>query len=189
MTDMQESIARGYPLNQETFEDFVNRLKYDRFGKGVEYHYTRDPIFIVERLNRIYGYDLDCVDSYAVIIDDSCWDSIEKFYNECDDDIKQSLELFIASNTSYVNGFLNAPTFEQMYAIESIDGARISGYQDVWEYVCSHFTREAADAFIKRKSHDYPLGLRIYVDSQSYCWEFNAIVDAIAKGNIIWKSE
>ena len=49
----------------------------------------------------------------------------------------------------------------------------------------SHFTREAAEAFIKRKSHDYRDGLRIYVDANIYCWEFNAIKEALMDGRLV----
>ena len=53
--------------------------------------------------------------------------------------------------------------------------------------MCAHFTQEAADAFIARKKHDFPDGLRVYVDAQTYCWEFNAIKEAILSGRIVFQ--
>ena len=41
-----------------------------------------------------------------------------------------------------------------------------------------------ADAFIKRKGHDYREGLRVYVDATSYSWELNTIKAAILDGRI-----
>jgi hypothetical protein len=57
------------------------------------------------------------------------------------------------------------------------------GYHESWEYECAHLTREAAEAFIKRKAHDHRK-LRIYVDSQYWCWEFNAIIEGMISGEI-----
>ena len=56
--------------------------------------------------------------------------------------------------------------------------------EERWEFVCQHFTRDAADAFIKRKGHDYREGLRVYVDATSYSWELNTIKAAILDGRI-----
>jgi len=53
----------------------------------------------------------------------------------------------------------------------------------VWSYVNSHFTYAAAEAFIKRKSHDYK-ELRIFTDAQNYCWEFNTIKEGLLNGDI-----
>ncbi len=39
-------------------------------------------------------------------------------------------------------------------------------------------------AFIDRKKHDYSLGLRIMVDSQYRCWEWNMIVQGLLNGQI-----
>lgn len=50
----------------------------------------------------------------------------------------------------------------------------------VGDGVKRHYT---ADAFIKRKKHDYD-ELRVYVDSQYWCWEFNAIKNAILSGKL-----
>jgi len=47
--------------------------------------------------------------------------------------------------------------------------------------VNSHFTRDAAEAFIRRKQHDYG-EMRVYVESQYYAWEFEAIKEAILDG-------
>ncbi len=43
---------------------------------------------------------------------------------------------------------------------------------------------DAAEAFIKRKKHDYRKGLRVYVDASTYSWELNTIKAAILSGRI-----
>ncbi|MNN59485.1 hypothetical protein D3C81_1746030 [compost metagenome] len=49
----------------------------------------------------------------------------------------------------------------------------------------AHFTKDAAEAFIRRKKHDYRHGMRVYVESQYYAWEFNVIKNAILDGRLI----
>jgi hypothetical protein len=61
----------------------------------------------------------------------------------------------------------------------------VTGWEEEWEYVNCHFTYAAAEAFIKRKKHDYR-ELRIYVDSQYWCWEFEAIKAAILNGTLTY---
>jgi hypothetical protein len=39
----------------------------------------------------------------------------------------------------------------------------------------SHFTKDTAEAFIRRKQHDYG-EMRIYVESQYYDWKFEVKV-------------
>jgi hypothetical protein len=61
-------------------------------------------------------------------------------------------------------------------------------YDDRWDYVCAHFTKEAAEAFIARKKHDHD-ELRIYVDCQLYCWEYNAIIEGLLTGKIVFQGQ
>ena len=49
----------------------------------------------------------------------------------------------------------------------------------------SHFTKDAAEAFIRRKKHDYG-EMRVYVESQYYAWEFEAIKAAILDGTLTY---
>ena len=38
-----------------------------------------------------------------------------------------------------------------------------------------------------RKMHDYRRGMRVYVEAQVYCWEFNAIIAGLMDGRILFK--
>lgn len=51
----------------------------------------------------------------------------------------------------------------------------------------SHFTKEAAEAFIQRKMQDYRKGMWAYVEAQVYCWEFNVIIAGVMDGRIVFK--
>lgn len=74
---------------------------------------------------------------------------------------------------------------DQWELMESVEDVSVLGYARRWEIVNSHFTHEAAQAFIYRKGHDYP-PLRIYVEAQIYCWEYEAIKAAILDGTLTY---
>lgn len=146
-------------LEKETFDDFISRLKYHNQGEGVKDHCTANPIFIVQKRVRVYGFDSEYVSDYV-------WCNEEQDHKEA-----------------------NVVTARRLDALD--DDGRATGdwekiyYVDRWEYVCAHLTKEAAEAFIARKGHDYE-GLRVWVDSQYWCWEFNAIIKALLDGKVIF---
>ncbi|MBS0856265.1 MULTISPECIES: hypothetical protein [unclassified Tatumella] len=185
MTEEKLSLATRAPLTQETFDDFVNRLRHDVAGKGVERHCTRDAIFNVERLRRVTGIDLSFEPERMLTDEDHEreWFSPKEYWNSLDLDEKKSLnEECLESNDSF---FLDLDEEDQWEFLGDRDYLNLYGYQEEWEYVNSHLTRDAAEAFIKRKAHDYPDGLRVFVDSRVWCWEFTAIVDALINGQLV----
>jgi nitrite reductase/ring-hydroxylating ferredoxin subunit len=164
-------------LTKEYFDDFVSRLKFHNLGVGVDDHCTANPIFIVEKRVRHIGTSLefdpetlwvDCPEHESEYTDDELKDAIAEYNEE------------------------NGPTdeFDPDSDDEvTADGETIFkkvGYFDTWEYVCAHFTKEAAQAYIARKKHDYR-ELRIYVDAQVHCWEFNSIVKGLLDGKITFQ--
>jgi hypothetical protein len=75
---------------------------------------------------------------------------------------------------------------DQWYVLAELPEHTVTGWDDRWEYVNAHFTHAAAEAFIKRKKHDYRDGMRVYVESQYYAWEFEAIKAAILDGTLTY---
>jgi hypothetical protein len=144
-------------LTKETFEDFVNRLRYHNKGEGVNDHCTRDPIFIVQSRKRVYGFDQQYEGDYV-------WCDTANEHDEADALMAKRLDVLD-------DGGRETGKWEKVY------------YVDRWDYVCSHFTKEAASTFIDRKKHDHH-ELRIYVDCQLYCWEYNAIINGLLDGKI-----
>ena len=144
-------------LTRENFEDFVGRLRHHNRGAGVNDHCTRDPLFVVQKRERIYGLDGQYVDEYE-------WRNTDDSEREADDRMIGRLE-------ALDDGGRDTAPWGKVY------------YADRWEYVCAHFTREGADAFIARKRHDYR-ELRVYVDCQIYCWEYNAVIEGLLSGKI-----
>ena len=176
------SLSTGAALTLETWADFVQRLHHDCVGEGVKRHYTADAIFIVQARKLIFGIDKDYTDRWAVLLDDHHWFSPRDYWDDCDEDQKSSLDV-LACEADGVP-FLELNDSQQWCILEDLDDHTVVGWNDRWDYVCAHLTRDAADAFIARKKHDYHDGLRIYVDAQTYCWEFNAIKAAILTGRL-----
>ncbi|HHP5403323.1 TPA: hypothetical protein ACSCX2_000138 [Aeromonas veronii] len=182
-SDKPVSLAHGAPLSTESWADFVARLRHDCVGEGVHDHCTADAIFKVESRQLIYGIDKDYTDKIAVICDDSVWFSPQEYWDECDDD--QQSHLNELAQEAEGEDFLNLKRFRAQWNIlGELDDHTVTGWDDKWVPVNSHFTKDAAEAFIERKRHDYREGMRVYVDAQTYCWEYNTIKEGILQGRI-----
>lgn len=183
MSEQSASLARGAELTPETFADFVKRLQYHCRGEGVDDHCTASALFIVEARRFIYGIDPDYGADKAVIVDDQSWRSVQEYWDDCEDDERAELDSkmqdFCCCN------FMEADSYSQWEVLGELENHTVTGWDERWEYVNAHFTKEAADAFIARKKHDYRDGLRVFVDSQYWCWEFEAIKNALMDGRLV----
>lgn len=181
---MSKSIATGAPLNSETFDDFVTRLRHDCEGAGVVRHCTADAFFIVQQKVRTYGYTEDYSDLKMIYRDDYTWYTIKEFWDSLDEDERKTLDNLAHNNIDDGKKFLKIDEHSQYLLLEDEQSEfTVVRYREDWEYVNAHFTRDAAEAFIRRKKHDYG-ELRIYVDSQYWCWEFVEIKNAILSGKL-----
>jgi hypothetical protein len=180
--DRKMSIAKGAPLTEDTWADFVTRLRHDCVGAGVEEHYTADAIFIVQAKRYIFGIDTDFGGDIAVLYDECYWFSPEDYYKDLDEEGKEDLDT--KSQEEYDCPFLELNGGFQGDLLSELPEHTVTGVREEWEYVNAHFTKDAAEAFIARKKHDYPDGLRVYIDAQVYCWEYNTIKEAILSGKL-----
>jgi hypothetical protein len=176
------SIATGQELTAESFADFVERLRHHVNGEGVKYHYTADALFTVQAKRYIYGIDKDYTDKWAVCVEDMSWESPAEYWQDASDETRQELDA--AANERSSIPFLELDESEQWDLLADLDEHNVVGFDERWDYVNAHFTKEAAEAFVARKKHDYPDGLRIYVEAQVYCWEFNEIIKGLLDGRI-----
>lgn len=181
------SIAKGAELTAETWADFVARLHHDCVGKGVERHYTSDAIFIVEARRLIFGIDKDYTEQLAVLLDGHHWLSPTEYWDDCDEEGQASLDAEALDQSDGECKFLDLEEHDQWELLADLDDHTVTGWDERWEYVSAHLTHDAADAFIARKKHDYLDGLRVCVEAQTYCWEFNAIKDAVLDGRIVFQ--
>lgn len=175
---MTATLAKGADLTPETWADFVARLHHDCVGEGVGDHYTADAVFLVQKAERYLvpeGY------GGTPVIFDGCEHSepVPTFFENCCEETKAKL------NEACDGDFLGADEYDKSSALsEHLPDYSLLYEEMRWEFLNQHFTRDAADAFIKRKGHDYRDGLRVYVDASSYSWELNTIKAAILSGQI-----
>lgn len=81
---------------------------------------------------------------------------------------------------------MKADESDQWHVLGELDGHAVTGVCENWECINAHFTKDADEAFTRRKKHDYGKGMRADVESQYYSWEFNAIKEAILNGTLIY---
>lgn len=119
----------------------------------------------------------------CAILEDSHWEDPDEFYNDhAEYSISMKLDEWAQKESEC--DFIDLSDYDKWEAIKEIKYVTVTGMDERWEYVNSHFTKDAAEAFIKRKQHDYREGLRVYVDAQSYCWEWNTIKNALIAGKL-----
>lgn len=172
------TLAQGAELTPETWADFVARLHHDCVGEGVNEHHTADAVFLVQQaveqlVPEGYGGD--------PVIFDGCEHSepVPEFFENCCEETKTKL------NEACGGSFMDADEYEQEQALkEHLPDYSLLYVTTRWETLNQHFTKAAAEAFIKRKKHDYRKGLRVYVDCSCYSWELNTIKAAILSGRI-----
>lgn len=181
------TLATGATLTPETFADFVARLRHDVAGEGVKDHYTADPIFIVQARKEIAGIDRDYTDKLLVFVDDCTWYSPQEYWNDLDEHGRESLDRKSVEEEGA--SFLGLDEASQWSILDALPDHTVTGWDEKWEYVSAHMTKDAAEAFIKRKGHDYRNGLRVYVESQCYSWEYNTIVAALMRGDLVLKGQ
>lgn len=192
------TLVNGGDLNKQSFDEFITRLIHDCRGDGVKDHITSDAIFTVQHNELVTGIDIDYADNVGCYFDGSFSGSIAEFLDELaadhEDDnnfglwlsenYEQDLEWLMSEDQETQIGILN--DFDQSENGRSC--LTICGYKYEWTHINSHFTKAAAERFIKRKKHDYG-EMRVYVNSQYYAWEFNAIKNALMDGRLILSEE
>lgn len=182
------SLATGHDLTATTWADFVLRLRHDCNGAGVKWHHTAAALFTVQTKRIDYGFEPDYAEDLVVCREDCSWFSPEEYWEDCDEE--DQAELNARAQADDECDFLELSIDDQWELLGELDDHTVTGWNKRWEIVNSHFTKDAAEAFIRRKQHDYG-EMRVYVESQYYAWEFEAIKDAILSGTLTYtpKSE
>lgn len=190
MTDTTKlSIATGAILTPETFEEFKQRLHYDCRGEGVRDHGTANAVFTVQEKRMITGLDAEYGEKlvYDNTGDFMHWFSPQEYWDDLDDEERDELEIHARNLMDDPNCTFIALDVEQQWdVLEDLPTLDVGYYTWQWKYINGHLTKAAAEAFIKRKQHDYG-ELRIFVESSYWCWELNEIRDAILDGRLVLK--
>lgn len=168
------SLAASGELNKKSWDDFVDRLMYQCEGAGVKEHCTSYPIFEVQEKTINTGMDREFTSDWVIIDEEAFFYSPEELYIDLDDEQTQKLNAD--------GDFLSLHEKEQWEILERT-GYIVTGYVTEWVTINQHLTKEGAEAFIKRKGHNYS-ELRVYVNSLYWCNEFKTIQKAILDGKI-----
>ncbi|MBU3166914.1 ead/Ea22-like family protein [Acinetobacter baumannii] len=168
----------------ETWAEFTQQLKnsWENDNAG-----TDSPIFVVQSKNIVWGLDPthDSVEITNIVDVDqeSKYKSVEEFYDSLKAAEKHDLnglaideedELFLDVKVSTQINILSEWNERNVYICHG---------KYFWEDINCHLTRSAAEAFIKRKSHDYG-ELRVFVKSLYWCDEFKNLLKAIINGEV-----
>jgi hypothetical protein len=135
---------------------------------------TANPIFVVQEEEMILGFHRDYTD-------DAAWvdmDSGEFFIHTERDEVVAEL---ISDGFPY-EGKTPGEITDEM--IEQ-SGYVSMGYNKRWKHISAHLTEKAANRYIEANGHRHSGDLRVYVDSQYRCHEFNAVVEALRSGQLI----
>lgn len=181
------SLVNGQILTSDTWNDFVTRLRHDCEGNGVDEHHTADALFTVQAKRLIFGIDLDYTDKKAVCFDGSNWFSPQEYWDDCDEE--GQAELNTKAELEHEKPFLELDESDQWEILAELDEHIVTGWDETWEYVNAHLTKDAAEAFIRRKKHDYRDGMRVFVESQYHACEFNTIKQGILSGQLVFNEE
>ncbi|WP_421560866.1 MULTISPECIES: hypothetical protein [unclassified Pseudomonas] len=181
--ELAPSLATGHGLDAATCNDFVTRLRHDCNGAGVKWHHTAAALFTVQTKRIDYGYEPDYAEGLVVCREDCSWFSPEEYWEDCDEEDQAELNARVQQD--FECDFLGLSVDDQWELLGELDDHTVTGWNKRWEIVNSHFTKDAAEAFIRRKQHDYG-EMRVYVESQYYAWEFEAIKEAIIAGALTY---
>lgn len=171
-------------LTKKNFGTLIKNLKHwNGSDEGINSHGTANPIFDVQEKVKVYGFEQGYSDKHAFIHESTDeHESVKEFLEAFDsDDLKSLCE---SANLESVEEFLKVDESMQLHFLKNAGyGLEKVFYKEEWKHVNTHLTREGAEAFIKRKQHDYG-ELRIYVSSLYWCWEFNMIIKGLLSGKI-----
>lgn len=179
------SLATGAKLNAATWSEFVARMRHHCLGEGVEAHCTRDAVFEVQERTLVYGLREEYGTELVAVFHECEYFEPSQAWDELEDDEKQ--ELLTKSDLPLDTVFASLSTTEQWNVLAESDEIDVVGFIEQWRPLNWHLTPEAAQAFITRKSHDYPKGLRMSVECERYAWEFNEVRNAILHGKLVFK--
>ncbi|MNQ98781.1 hypothetical protein D3C85_1144890 [compost metagenome] len=180
------SLATGADLNPATWAEFVERLRYDCNGAGVKWHHTAAAIFTVQTKRIDYGFEIDYAEGRVVCLEDRSWFSPKEYWEDLDGEERAEIDLSLMADRE--RSFMDLDEDDQWDYLAECDDHTVTGWRKRWEIVNSHFTRDAAEAFIRRKQHDYG-EMRVYVESQYYAWEFQTIKEAILDGTLTYRQK
>lgn len=168
-------------LDANSWNEFVTRLHHHNTADGRSSHGTNEPLFIVQSKDMICGFEDGFSGERYVYDGESSFASPQEYWDALDAQGKHALNGQSLETEDEL--FCDLSENTQWDILGESEGLTVSRCRPEWRFISAHLTREAAEAFIARKGHDYN-ELRVYVSSQAYCVEFNSIKKGILDGLI-----
>lgn len=174
-------LTRTGHLTKQTFADFKNRLWDACEGNGVSAHCTANALFVVQRRVTTWGLMDGYAQHWGVVASGKPYDSLAQFYeSECEERRRLMDE---SAQNLYGLPFVELAHDQAADLLERRE-VDVVGYRYSWAFVSAHFTPEAAARYVDKNQMGFDEPLRVYVASQAYCDEFNAVKNALMDGRI-----
>ncbi|MDM1021637.1 hypothetical protein QSV37_15190 [Acinetobacter sp. VNK23] len=167
-----------------SWQDFVAELI-----ESHEKHYcsTREPVWMVQEKQTIYGMDPDYVDDYKWVDDGEVFfDTPQELFDGQDGQTKHKInEISINEHEELFTDIDESTQCDVLESAAESLGRNWSKvhYVENWVNVQAFLTRHDADRFIKRQGHNYK-ELRVYVESLWRSPQLGNLVQAILDGEL-----
>lgn len=187
-----DSLIYGV-LTKDTFNDFIARLHHDVRGAGVDNHYTADAIFNVMENKMIVGIDPDYANETGYFDEEGqLYKTTKEFFDSLDEEVKEVLKAKldkVADGESNWYDSISASDFVAIVSDALNVNVMFTGYSCELRHVSTHLTDEAAEAYIKRNTHNHSGKMVVYVQSRYRSPEFTAIINGLLDGKIVYKEQ
>ena len=150
---------------------------------------TRDPIWMVQELQKTWGMDSDYSDSFKWVVDgESEYKSAQVLFDDLDAHGRHEVNEFCLKDGDILFDDLDGDESSQDELLErfadelNYDWSKVY-YSENWVTVQAFLTRQDADRFIGRHNHNFK-ELRVYVESMWRSPQLNNLIQAVLEGEL-----
>lgn len=150
---------------------------------------TRDPIWIVQELQKTYGMDSEYVDDSTWLVDgEGYYKNAQALFESLDAEERHDINAFVLKESDILFDDLDGDESSQDDLLEIYAHSKGFNWEKVyyveeWVSVQTFATRHDADRFIKRQGHNYK-ELRVYVESLWRSPQLCDLMQAILDGEL-----
>lgn len=130
-TNASPSLATGHPMTEDTWQDFVTRLRHNCNGQGVKWHHTACALFTVQQKCIDYGYEADYAEGLTVCLEDNSWFSPEDYWADLDKDEQEELNRMVQARNEC--DFLELVADDQWEVLDELDDHIVTGWNKHWK--------------------------------------------------------
>lgn len=184
-------------MNKQKFDTLQEQL-HDHHIKRIGNAFTRSPLFLVQVKRIAWGYEEEYSEEHAIYFDDAYYHTSQEFYYDHSFEDPEELEYFLEGNISETaknifredhKGWNLNQLWEWIDCYLPDNEYCFYHGNPRWETINYFITRKQAENFVESKSGKGKPNVRIYVDSLYRSNEFEILLEAIAKGEVVWKGE